>query len=106
MASVVVPKKTYVFTFLALVGLTGLTTGLGFLDLGPFSTVIAVVLAATKASLIAMFFMHALYESRIVRVVISAGIIWVAILISLTVADYTTRQFLAPPANQTPLSGL
>src|SRR5579862_9030140 len=99
MAAAVVPKKTYFLTFLALVALTALTTGLGFLDLGPFSTVIALLLAATKASLIAMFFMHALYETRTVRVVISAGVIWISILISLTVADYVTRQYMPSPAN-------
>lgn len=106
MAAPVVSKKTYGLTFLSLICLTALTTGLGFLDLGPFNTLIALLLAAAKASLIGMFFMHAWYESRTIRVVISAGVIWIAILISLTVADYTTRQFLPTPANQTPLSGL
>lgn len=106
MAAHIVPRKTYAWTFAALIALTALTTGLGFLDLGPFSTVIAVLLAASKATLIAMFFMHALYEVTVVRVVIAAAVIWVAILISLTVADYVTRQFLPFPANQTPLPGL
>jgi len=99
-------KRTYILTFGALILLTLLTTGLGFLDLGPFSTVVAVFLAATKASLIAMFFMHALYESKVVRVIIAGGVIWVAIMISLTMIDYLTRQFMPFPANQTPLPGL
>src|SRR5262249_25362538 len=101
-----VSRKTYALTFAALVGLTLLTTGLGFLDLGAFNTIIAVLLAAAKASLIAMFFMHALHESRTVRVIMASGVIWVAILISLTIVDYLTRQFMPPPANQTPLPGL
>jgi len=86
-------------TFVALVFLTLLTTAIGFLDLGPFNTIIAVLLAATKASLIAMFFMHALYESKIVRVIVAGGVIWVAILFSLTIADYATRHLTpqAPP---------
>jgi cytochrome c oxidase subunit 4 len=93
-------KRLYLLTFAGLLGLTALTVGIGFIDLGVFNTVIAVVLAATKASLIAMFFMHALYDSRLVRVVLAAGVIWVAILMSLTLADYTTRQFMTYPANQ------
>jgi cytochrome c oxidase subunit 4 len=102
MAGPVVSRRTYFFTFLALLALTLTTTLVGFLDLGPFSTVVAVILAACKASLIAIFFMHALFESKVIRVVLAGGVIWVAILISLTVADYVTRQFMIYPANRTP----
>ena len=105
MAEATVPRRIYFLTFGALVALTLLTTGLGFLDLGAFNTVIAVLLAATKASLIAMFFMHALYESKLIRVFLAGGVIWVAILISLTLTDYMTRQFLSYPANQPPVAG-
>lgn len=100
-----VSKKVYLLTFGGLVALTLLTTGLGFLDMGPFNTIIAILLAATKASLIVMFFMHALYETRIVRVILAGGIIWVAILLSLTIADYSTRRFMPYPANQPPVAG-
>ena len=101
----IVSKRVYLLTFGGLVFLTLLTTGLGFLDLGPFSTIVAVLLAATKAGLIVMFFMHAFYEARIVRVIIAGGIIWVAILLSLTIADYSTRRFMPYPANQRPVAG-
>ena len=101
----IVSKTVYYWTFGGLISLTLLTTGIGFLDLGPFNTVVAILLAATKAMLIAMFFMHALYETRIVRVILAAGVIWVAILLSLTIADYATRGFMPYPANQTPVSG-
>ena len=87
-----VSKRTYLWTFGGLVFLTLLTTGIGFLDLGVFNSIIAIVLAGAKASLIAMFFMHALYESKIVRVILAGGVIWVAILFSLTIADYATRR--------------
>jgi|SRR5579883_785212 len=101
----IVSKKVYLLTFGGLVCLTLLTTGLGFLDLGPFNTVIAILLAATKAGLIVMFFMHAFYEARIVRVIIAGGIIWVAILLSLTLTDYTTRRFMPYPDSQRPAAG-
>ncbi len=102
----VVSKRTYALTFGALILLTLLTTAIGFFDLGAWSTIVAIILAGAKASLIAMFFMHALYESKVVRVVIAGGVIWVAILISLTIVDYLTRHYLPNPANQTPLPGL
>ena len=47
--------KTYSWTFLALLALALATTLIGFLDLGPFSMVIAVTIATAKAILIAFF---------------------------------------------------
>lgn len=55
---------------------TGADTLIGFVDLGPFSVVLAVVLAAAKASLIVMFFVHALYEFKLAPVIIAGGIMW------------------------------
>lgn len=94
MAQPTVSQKTYLFTFLSLLGLTLLTTMLGFIDMGVFSTVVALLIAAVKASLIAAFFMHALYESKVVRVVMAGGVIWFLILITLTIVDYISRIWL------------
>jgi cytochrome c oxidase subunit 4 len=94
MSGPTVSRKTYLLTFLGLLGLTVLTTLLGFIDMGPFNTVVALLLAAVKASLIAAFFMHALYESKLVRVVLAGGVIWFLILISITMTDYISRNWL------------
>lgn len=93
MAEPVVSKRTYFFTFFGLIGLTALTTLLGFIDMGVFNTVIALLLAAVKASLIAAFFMHALYETKLVRVVMAGGVIWFLILITITLSDYISRNW-------------
>ena len=95
MTEPVVSRKTYLFTWLALLGLTLGTTLIGFLDLGPFSMVIAVALAAAKASLIVLFFMHALYEFKLVRVIIAAGIVWFLIFVGLTLNDYVSRGWVS-----------
>lgn len=95
MAQPAVSKKTYLHTFLSLLGLTLLTTLLGYIDMGPFSTVVALLLAAVKASLIAAFFMHALYETKLVRVTMAGGIIWFLILITLTISDYISRNWFS-----------
>ena len=86
-----VPFRTYLKTFLGLLALTLLTTMLGFIDMGAFNTIVALVIALAKASLIASFFMHALYESRLVRVVIAGGVVWFLILITITISDYISR---------------
>lgn len=97
MSQPTVSIKTYAFTWLALLGLTLLTSLIGLVDLGIFNLVTAVLIAAIKASLIAFFFMHAFYESKLVRVVLAGGIVWFLILISLTLGDYITRGWLPFP---------
>lgn len=92
-----VSRRTYAFTWLGLLGLTLLTTLLGFIDMGPFSMVAAVGIATVKAALIAGFFMHALFEGKLVRVAIAGGVIWFLILVSLTLGDYITRGWLPFP---------
>ena len=95
MAQPTVPFKTYLLTFLGLLALTGLTTLLGFVDMGAFfNTLVALLIAAVKASPIASFFMHALYESRLVRVVMAGGVIWFLILITITISDYISRNWV------------
>ncbi len=54
-------------------------------------------IAALKASLIASFVMHALYETKLVRVIMASGVIWFLILISLTLGDYLTRGWMPYP---------
>jgi cytochrome c oxidase subunit IV len=89
--------RTYAFTWLTLLGLTLLTSLLAFLDLGKFSLIVAVLIAGMKASLIAAIFMHALYDSKLVRVMIAGGVLWVWIMMSLTLTDYFTRGALPFP---------
>lgn len=92
-----VKRKTYVFTWLGLLGLTLLNTLIAFLNLGPFSTIIAIGIAAIMASLVAGFLMHALYEATIIRVILAGGVIWFLIMITLTLGDYGTRGWLPFP---------
>ncbi len=92
-----VSSRTYLLTWGGLLALTLLTSLLGLIDLGQFSVIVAVLIAAMKASLIAAFFMHALYDSKLVRVVIAGGVAWFLILVSLTLGDYITRGWLPFP---------
>ena len=93
----VVSRKKYAFTWLALLVLALITTLIGLLDLGPFNMVIAITIATVKAGLIAAFFMHALYESKVIRIILAGGVIWFLIMVSLTLGDYMTRGWLAVP---------
>lgn len=91
------PVKTYVLIFASLIGLTLLTTGVAFVDLGPFNTVVALVIAFSKMLLVIFFFMHLRHSGGLVRIVLLAGFFLLALLIALTMSDYRTRNWTRPP---------
>jgi cytochrome c oxidase subunit 4 len=94
----VVPVRTYVLVFLALMAGTALTTGVAYIDLGRWNTVVALAIAFTKMMLVVLFFMHVKYATGLTRVVILAGFFWLAIMIALTLSDELTRTWEINPA--------
>jgi len=97
MSQQIVPVKTYIFVFASLIGLTLLTTGVAFIDLGPFNTVAALAIAFSKMLLVVFFFMHLRHSSSLVKVVLLAGFFWLALLIVLTSTDYHSRSWTPVP---------
>jgi cytochrome c oxidase subunit 4 len=93
MSEHVLPKKLYFMVFLSLIVLTAITTGVAFIDLGPFNTVVALVIAVIKGSLVVLFFMHLKYQTGMTRVVLLAGLLWLAVLIGITMSDVFTRHW-------------
>lgn len=90
----IVPQKIYVFTFLCLIALTILTTGVAYIDLGAMNTVAALVIAVCKATLVVLFFMGLKYHHGLTRIVIVAAVLWLSFLIILTLADTHSRDWL------------
>jgi len=93
----IVPVQTYVAIFLALIVLTGVTTGVAYIDLGAVNTVAALVIAVVKMLLVVLFFMHVKYSPGLTRLVIIAGFFWLAILVALTLSDELTRNWSPAP---------
>jgi cytochrome c oxidase subunit 4 len=89
--------KTLVLVFVALWVCVLATTLIGFIDLGQFNIVVAVAFAAIMAILVAGFFMHALYEGKLVHIMITGGIVWFLIMETLTLGDFMTRGWLPFP---------
>jgi len=89
--------KTYVGILVVLLIATVLTTVVAFVDLGPFSVVVALTIAVCKMLLVALFFMHLRYSTRLTRLVIIGGLLWLAILLLLTLSDFFTRGWLNTP---------
>jgi len=92
MSQHVVSLKTNIAVWLILLVLTGVTAGVAFIDLGPFNTVVALVIATIKALLVVLIFMHVKYASdRLTKVVLISALFWLFLLLGLSLADYTTR---------------
>ena len=76
---------------------TGLTVLAAFRDFpGPLNAVVAMTIAVVKATLVILYFMHVRYSSRLIWLIISAALFWLAILFALTISDYWTRSWLPP----------
>jgi cytochrome c oxidase subunit IV len=93
----IAPRKLYFAVFIALLCLTALTTGVAYIDLGPWNTVAALAIAFCKASLVVLFFMHLKWGSGVMKVVAVAAIVWLSILIVLTNVDNHTRDWIPAP---------
>ena len=97
MSEHITPRKTYFLIFFALLALTATTVGAAMIDLGPLSIWVALLIAATKASLVAWFFMHVKYASGVTKVFVVGGLFWLGILLGLTFSDYISRNWLPLP---------
>ena len=87
----VVSPKIYAIVLTALLAGTVLTVQAAKVDLGRWNIILALTIAVTKMTLVILFFMHGKYSPRRTQLVIIAGFFWLAIMLGLTLMDYTTR---------------
>ena len=87
------------FIVWALLGFfTLLTWWTGRMHLGTWALPLALTIAITKSTLVVLFFMHLYEQKGANRLVILTSFLFVALIITLTVADVATRFNLATPA--------
>ena len=92
MSGHIMSSKFYYTIWIALLCLTVISAAVSFVNLGPFNTIVALVIATFKALLVVLFFMHVKYTSeKLTKMVIVAAIFWLLLLLALSMADYTTR---------------
>ena len=85
------PRRTYYAIYAILMVCTYLTWQVAYFDLGSLNTVAALGIAAFKAVLVALFFMHLRESPRVTSAVVVGGLFWLVILLGLTMTDYLTR---------------
>jgi cytochrome c oxidase subunit IV len=75
-----------------LIAATVLTAWIATVDLGAFNTVVALIIATCKASIVVLFFMHVKYTSeKMTKAVLIAAVFWLIIMLALSLVDYSTR---------------
>src|SRR5436190_11567011 len=87
--------QTYFAVFGSLIVLTLLTAGAA---VAPFPdwlhTPVALAIAAAKAGLVMLFFMHLRQSPWLIWLVAFGSLLWLAIMLALTFADYLSRPWL------------
>ena len=95
MAQRTISPMAYVVVCIILVLLTVITVSISFIPLaGPWHTVFGLIIGLAKASLVVLFFMHALVSDRVTRIVIVISCFWMGLILTLTLCDYFTRNMV------------
>jgi cytochrome c oxidase subunit IV len=87
----IVTPKTYTLVFVTLLAFTGITVAAAFVNLGILNPMIALAIACTKAVVVILFFMHVFFQSKLVKLTVTAGFFTFLILITMTLSDYISR---------------
>jgi cytochrome c oxidase subunit IV len=88
----IVSPKLYVTIFGTLMLGTFLTVVAAYRDLGQWNIVVALGIATFKATLVVLYFMHARYSPKRTQLVVICAVFWLAIMLALTLSDYSTRE--------------
>ncbi len=84
--------QTYIFVWLGLVILTGITVSMAGMNLGRLSIGIVLAIAAIKSGLVLSYFMHLKYETGLLfKLMIPIVLAALTIFIGLTFTDIAFR---------------
>jgi cytochrome c oxidase subunit 4 len=81
------PMWLYMAVFGSLLVLTGITYLVSYMNLGPASLPVAMLVATVKATLVVAFFMHLKYEDKTFLFMFLCGILFVGIFFTVTLTD-------------------
>jgi cytochrome c oxidase subunit 4 len=88
----IAPSRLYWLVWAILIVATVLTAWIATIDLGPFNTVVALVIATAKASIVVLIFMNVKYTSeKMTKAILIAAVFWLLLLLVLSLSDYSSR---------------
>lgn len=82
--------------FAALIVLTVITVAASRFDFGSANTVIAVLIATVKATLVATFFMHLKYDKGFHALIFVMSFVFLGVMLGLSSEDIDTRGQVSP----------
>lgn len=97
----VTPKKTLFTVFGSLVVLTIVTALTAQLDFGALNVPLALAIAGSKATLVALFFMALKYDNPVNGLVFTLGIVFVSVFLIFTLFDTVFRGDLGNVGTET-----
>ena len=85
-------SRLYWLIWLILICATVLTAWVSTIDHGRLNTVVALVIATCKASLVVLIFMNVKYTSeKMSKAILISAVFWLFLLLVLSLADFGTR---------------
>lgn len=87
----ITPLKVYLAIGAALLILTIITVEVSKIHLGAWNAIAALAIATVKGLLVALFFMHLLYDKKIYAIIVVLALVMLSLLIALTMADILRR---------------
>jgi cytochrome c oxidase subunit 4 len=87
----IIPLSTYLKVAGALFVLTILTVVFHQMHLGALAGPVAFLIAAIKAALVLLYFMHLKYDNMMNRVIFGSGLFFLMLLIAFSALDIWTR---------------
>ena len=88
--------KIYTANLFALLFLTIITVAAASFNFGAANVVIALAIASVKATLVALFFMHLVWDKPINSIIAIAGFLFLGIFLMFDFLDVTTRDHMQP----------
>jgi cytochrome c oxidase subunit IV len=86
----VVEIRVLVSVFGALMALTAVTVAVSYFDFGAMNLVVALGVAAVKAALVALWFMHLRYDSPVYAFIFLTGVAFLGLFLIIAMLDAVT----------------
>ncbi|MBV8202690.1 MAG: cytochrome C oxidase subunit IV family protein [Acidobacteria bacterium] len=87
-------RMPYFLTFGFLITMTFITVLVAKFNLGPLNDIVALTIAVLKGTAVVLFFMHVRHSSKLTKLTVVSGFLWLAFMIFITLSDYWTRGWL------------
>jgi cytochrome c oxidase subunit 4 len=87
----IVPYRTYGLILVLLLTLTGISVAVTQIELTRWATIVALLIASTKSSIVLAIFMHLRFDQKVYRVMTIFVVLVVIAVIVLTFFDYGFR---------------